>query len=262
MSQLTKWLRSADPVTHAFRQGSGLGDSWASVCGRYEVEAPTTVNHEGRCVACIKRMGRGAIRPTSIREAVERARSMLGYRPANKRQIAYRLKGGFNGGHDPFAKHPARWSPADSQREAWSKTGAYTCDCAGFVAWCLGYDRYQPDSGFHNEGRGYKYINTDSAIWASEAEVPTWFKRLEYPEVGCLVVYGSKWRSGKRVRVGHVGLVTAVPAEWDPENPQFDLLKVIHCSSGNQRRFGASIQETDGSIWAKRGLFLRYLRAA
>lgn len=262
MPQPTKWLDSGSSVRHCFKQGSGTGDSWASVCGRYEQNQGTTVNHDGFCEACLTRLGRGAIRPTTACEAVERARSMLGYRPDNKLPIAYRLKGGFNGGHNPFAPHPGKYSRRDNQREAWSKAGAYTADCAGFVAWALGYDRYQPKSGFHNEGGGYKYINTDSAIVSSEAEVPTWFRKIDHPEPGCLVVYGSKWTNGKRTHIGHVGLVTGVPAEWDPDRPDFNLLKVVHCSSGNQRRTGASIQETDGSIWAKRGLFLRYLRAA
>ena len=88
-------------------------------------------------------MPRGIIRPLTIAEAVRRAKSMVGYKPelpanapkgTRRVNIKYRLSK-FNGGKDPYAQHPADWSYGNRTP---------TCDCAGFVAWCLGYDRYQP----------------------------------------------------------------------------------------------------------------------
>jgi hypothetical protein len=188
---------------------------------------------------------------------------MIGHAPYGAdRPIAYRLKVGRNGGADPHASHPGSWSPPDDQGLPWSASGAWTCDCAGFVAWSLGFDRYQPRD-FAAEGDGYDYINTDSMIMASRSSRRSWFLQIDRPEPGCLAVYGSTWKDGRRATVGHVGFVVEVlAAEWDFETPPLDMVRVVHCSSGNQRRTGAAIQETDATIWRRPGsLWLRYLRA-
>jgi hypothetical protein len=182
------------------------------------------------------------IRQTTIADAIERARKMVGA------AIHYQLKDK-NGGRNPDAPDPAsHWINDHGDRVA-------TCDCAGFVAWCLGFDRYQPGTFEYWDG----WINTDSAIFEAENN-GEWFERLAAPELGCLIVYPSHGKAPNRL-IGHVGIVVAVP-----ENAR---IRVIHCSSGNDRRTGHAIQETDDAAWRdaadkppKRTRFLRYLKAA
>ncbi len=138
--------------------------------------------------------------------------------------IRYRLKR-YNGGRDPFADHPATWAPD------W---GVWVCDCAGFVCWAMGVDRFQPG---HETKSGklvgkYEfwggYINTDSMIAEAERD-GKWFEVIDKPEPGCLVVTRSSYKNGKRTRVGHVMMcVTVFP------NGQ---LMIVDCSgSANKTR--------------------------
>src|SRR5512134_3458520 len=174
-----------------------------------------------------------AIRQKNMDSPIVRARTQLG-------KLKYRLGAG---GRKPLAASP----------------GPY-CDCAGFVTWCLGFDRYQPASrsDFPTVAGGWDWVNTDSMIAAARSG-KGWFQELAEPEVGCLVVYPSIYRKGERVRVGHVGIVTQVPTRWDPVIG-YGRLTVIHCSAGNYKRTGSAVQETSGMPWANKGsLFLRYL---
>ena len=175
-------------------------------------------------------------------EVVERAKSLIGKRidppmgvVSIPKPVLYRLTER-NGGTDPFQKHCGSWSP-DINR--------WTSDCTGFVCWCLGLDRYQPP----------EWINTDSAIRdAKNGKIR--FTEISVPELGCAVVFGSVWRNGIRTKVGHWGIVTGVPAEWESS---WELLKVTHCSSGVSRKTGSAISETSGEVWRNRGMFLRYV---
>lgn len=163
-------------------------------------------------------------------DPLTRARSQIG-------KLRYVLG---KGGRDPEAK-----SPGDA-------TAA--CDCSGFVCWALGFDRYQP--GF----AGYDWVSTDSMVAMARKPDNGWFEEVSVPRPGDLVVYPGIYKGGKRVRVGHVGIVSEVPAEWHSPAP-FEWLRVIHCSAGNQRRTKAAVQETSGAPWAGKGsLFLRYVR--
>ena len=213
---------------------------------------------------------RGVIAAVTIEEAVERAKSMIWFEPelpedagigAKSQPIRYRLPK-FNGGKDPLADHPADWS--------YGKRSP-TCDCIGFIAWSLGFDRYQPVH-FDRNKKGKViyggYINTNSSILAANSLEPSWFEEVCAPELGCLVVYGGtrNKKTGKR-RAGHIGIVVGpLPAEWDPEaNECWRALRVVHCSSSNDRITGGAIQETDGWTWRhsrRPSKFLRYLRAA
>jgi hypothetical protein len=191
-------------------------------------------------------MARGLNRPTCSLEAVRRARLMIDHRPhppsnvpASLRAIGYKLGAG---GKDPNAPHPATWHEALRR---------WVCDCSGFTAWALGFDRYQP-ARFPEE-----WINTDSMI-ADAERGGDWFEILAAPDLGCLVVYDA----GRKV--GHVGLVVdPLPAEWDPEHPSWDLVRVVHCSSSNARNHGGAIQETSAALFRGRDArLLRYLHAA
>lgn len=123
------------------------------------------------------------------------------------------------------------------------------CDCSGFMAWVLRYQRKQ--TGYAN---GWGWVSTDSmisdALAKSRGQVTDgWWDIVKGVRPGDLVVYGSKygrnWR-GKTVRkrVGHVGIVSFVP-EW----PNWSNMRVVHCSAGNFRRTGRAVQETDARAW-------------
>lgn len=109
--------------------------------------------------------------------------------------------------------------------------GTGICDCSGFVCWVLGLSRLS-DQAFYRRYGGW--INTDSIEddILSSAGI---FKQLSMPEVGCIVVYGA----GNKI--GHVGIVS--------ETKNGQMTKVIHCSSGNDRTTGDSIQETKPTVF-------------
>ncbi len=220
---------------------------------------------------------RGTIRPTTVEESIQRARSMISYMPepphdagsgAFPQPIRYRLKAGYNGGFDPRLVHPASFSYGRRTP---------TADCVGFVAWAQGWDRYQSRE-FDRNKKGaiiYKgWINCDSALRAARSPNPSWFEEIEVPELGCLVVYGSIYLKRKpgddkrKRKPGHIGIVVdPLPAEWDPEFREcWQELQVVHCSSSNDRKNGgAAIQQTSGWAWRwkrRPSKFLRYMRAA
>lgn len=160
-------------------------------------------------------------------QAIDRARSMAGVAGAG---IRYRLNYP-NGGDDPTRAIPA----ADNG-------GVQVCDCVGFACWCLGIDRYDPGQSvkedtadateFHTYGG---YVNTDAII--IDASGPRQkFEFIDRPHPGCLVVYGSVDRGKPGGRVGHVGVVVGVPAEWDPSvSDCWRRLEVIDCASRSGR---------------------------
>lgn len=189
----------------------------------------------------------GVFRPTTRQEAVERARKLAG--PAGA-TIRYRLAD-HQGGRDPHAPDCAsHWTSAVK------RIPLATADCAGFVAWCLGFDRYQPDR-FSTYGG---WINCDSAIIDARTS-REWFEIAEKPTPGDLIVYPSVDydRDGDRDRVGHVGVIVDVSARVPGT---FSGLRVVHCSAGNDRRLGRAIAETDATPWAGAATYRGETRAA
>lgn len=171
------------------------------------------------------------------REAIERARLMAG--PAGQ-AVRYRLAYP-NGGDDPRRAVPS------AEHE-----GRQVCDCVGFALWCLGVDRYDPGRSareepddpteFHTYGG---YANTD-AILIDASGPRQKFEFVDRPHPGCLVVYGSVDRGRPGGRVGHVGVVVGVPAEWDPgERDCWARLEVVDCAS----RSGRAIRPGSGLTW-------------
>lgn len=144
---------------------------------------------------------------------IGRARSLLG------KGIIYKLG---QGGRNP-ALTPAQL--AGSQ-----------LDCSGFVAWCLGFDRYITNPFYAAEngenGRGwfettaaYKDANNGGGI----------LTRIAAPVPGCIVVYGDSTVGGVHTE-GHIGIVTEV-------GPGGTLQKAINCSSSAYRHFNDAITE-------------------
>lgn len=178
--------------------------------------------------------------PVTAHEAVERAkRTALG--------LAKYILGA--GGRNPEADNPFT-----------SKNGALGSDCIGFVLWCLGLDRLQPDYPFYGG-----WINTDSMLMDVD-EHQTRFKEIDRPVPGCCVVYPSIWKDGKMVRMGHIGLVVDVPAEW----PAWKLsaaerkvwmkkVTVIDCAAAASRKLlSKAVGKRTAEIWAKDGRFVSY----
>lgn len=117
----------------------------------------------------------------------------------------YYLLRDHNGGKDPTAPDPF---------DRWTKEGGTninrTADCIGGMAWCGGWDRYQPER-FRHLYSGW--INTDSMLLDARDEGRC-FELLDRPELGCYVVCASGSRGHA---VGHIGGVVAVPEEWDAD---------------------------------------------
>ena len=183
--------------------------------------------------------------------AVERALSVSGVAlppppgaPAGEKPkpVWYRL--GY-GGKDPLRPHPGESSYGNR---------TWTCDCSGFVAWCLGTPRHNKD--FPHWGGS---ISTDSIVEASDSKTG-WFSRPETPNPGDLVVYPGRYLLGVRVGVGHVGLIVAVDPGFVSLGSTPQSLRVVHCSMGHQKSKGFAIALDDASPWRKRGRVVRYLR--
>lgn len=163
--------------------------------------------------------------------------------PAVRRARAWIGRGRFvrgAGGREPGAAGP------EGARGA--RVG---CDGPGFVAWCLGYDCYQP--GFHC---GWDWIGPDAMILEAEA-AGRWFQPTAAPEVGGLIAYPSiaLGRDGRVDRRGHVGLIVAVPPVWDGDAGRWGALRIVHCAASLQRRHRHAIAETSAHAWAQRATF-------
>ena len=105
------------------------------------------------------------------------------------------------------------------------------CDCSGFVCWVLGLSR-QTTIPFYKQFGGWIFTDSMVADVNSSAGI---FEHLQFPRPGCIVVYGA----GNKI--GHVGIVSEV------SNGVMKM--VIHCSSGNSKKFNASIQETTPAVF-------------
>jgi len=137
--------------------------------------------------------------------ALEQVRDRALYLASDRCVTGYYLLHEHNGGKDPTAPDPF---------DRWSKPGSsfvnITADCIGGAAWCGGFDRYQPKRFAHIYGG---WINCDSMLLDARGPAKC-FVELDRPEPGCFVVCASGSRGHK---VGHIGTVVTVPAEWDKQ---------------------------------------------
>ena len=197
-------------------------------------------------------------RPCSPDVAVARARKLadleLARRPADRHP--YILGGGR---FDPRHPDAEPWTLPESARSAVIKkygrerTGL---DCRGFVTWC--YQLVARRDGFNSGGSVSGWINTDSMIEDALSSIPDLFRIAKAPAPGVLVVYPSIRRReltgytsdlGKRVRIGHVGIVEVYRgAEWDAAQSEcWALLDVIQCGSTGV----PAVRSIDGSLWGR-----------
>ena len=154
-------------------------------------------------------------------EVVARARSVVA------KGCLYKLGSGGMRPHDP---HP--W---DSARR---------CDCSGFAAWCLGVSRQTDNPWYKNQNGGW--LETSAIV--RDCETPYGIFALvtrQHALPGDLLVYGDYKSSDGVTKQGHVGICS----ESNAKGPT----KVIHCSSGNARKTGDAIRETDVQWWELAG---------
>jgi cell wall-associated NlpC family hydrolase len=147
------------------------------------------------------------------------------------------------------------------------------CDCSGFIAWAVGYDRFQ-GYDVHGEER---WINTDAILYAANpSAVEPMFdttaalrpdgkpnfrlvERAEKVAPGDLLVYGSTHVAGARIP-GHVGLIVNVGGDFVRRGANWwKHLSVAHCSPSNSKKFGPghAIAVTDATIWHTKGYIVR-----
>jgi len=129
-------------------------------------------------------------------------------------------------------RHPEAASPGD---------GEGRCDCSGYASWAMGLDRKSDaiDGG---------WISTDSIV--RDATGPRrMFRVVPAGQIraGDLVVFGGRWAKGRRVAIGHVGVVVEA-------GPTIEACRVAHCHGPSGRSPAISVR--DGRTW-RRGIAVR-----
>ncbi len=132
----------------------------------------------------------------------------------------------------------------DLELDAWPEDAEN--DCSGFMYWCLRFEstpagsRKVANSLYERTNGGW--FDT-SGIHADGKAAGGYFRKLETPAVGALLVYPDKGKTD-----GHIGMVTAVtPGVAGIAGVE----KVIHCSLGGWNKKSDAIQETGPEIWVK-----------
>jgi hypothetical protein len=173
-----------------------------------------------------------APRPCTPEKAVERALSMVG------RTEPYIL------GTGDFRK--------DSPLPFTTNLYGYGCDCWGLAgAWCYELPRHRPGFNHGPWATVSDDINCDSAIEDAEHKQELWTV-ADRPMAGDLLVFPSiRDKDRKRVRIGHVGIVVGVSAEWDVKAPQFGALTVVQCQASKK----PAIMKGPGHGWMFRATF-------
>lgn len=133
------------------------------------------------------------------------------------------------GGRKPLHSWP--WNPDDPK---------HLVDCSGFVAWCLGQDRY-----FDFDGDGQREWIETTAVYDDATGAQFQFERVDEAEEGDVIVYPDRKIEGKR-HEGHIGIVSRIDEDGTPA-------LVIHCSTGNQRKTGHAIAETNPRVFQLQG---------
>lgn len=159
---------------------------------------------------------RGVVLGLSLDQIAERMRYLVS---GDCPDIYYRLSG-FNGGKDPTATDPGdRWIAAGGSNVN------VTADCIGGMAWCGGWDRYQPQRFAHlYDG----WINTDSMRLDISQAGGRCFMRLSRPEVGCFIVCAS---GSHGHTIGHIGGVIGGADEWADTHDGWSGLQVANVAA-------------------------------
>lgn len=184
--------------------------------------------------------------------AANRARAVERARRIAASKSTYKLGAG---GRDPLAETPFT-----------KRDGVLGSDCIGFTCWCLGHDRFQPDTFPVYDG----WINTDS-LMTDARDKQTWYAEVKRPEPGDVVVFPSIHKDGKRVRVGHIGLVVEAPEDMPDDvyalpakerRAWLAKVKVIDCAGAASRKQYAVKETSAAASWDKPdAMFARCVRA-
>jgi hypothetical protein len=102
------------------------------------------------------------------------------------------------------------------------------CDCSGFVAWCLGMSRHTPDQFYVHFNGGW--IET-TAVWTDVGQSVGIFDQTS-KKPGAVVVYPDE-----HGHEGHIGIIV-------------DANSVVHCSLGNDHKYGNAIQVTPLTVFS------------
>lgn len=119
-------------------------------------------------------------------------------------------------------------------------------DCSGFVAWCFGVSRILKIPYYQELNGGW--FET-SALYKDAQSTRGFVDEVLLSEcdIGDLFLWPD--RDGKQ---GHVGIISEV--DLGLEVPT----KVLHCSSGNWKKYGDAIQETSTHLFLEaRGIVAR-----
>ena len=108
-----------------------------------------------------------------------------------------------------------------------------TSDCSGFVAWAIGIPRELPP------GSG-NWLQTTTYWEGGGSAGSGLFDQISehFAEPGDIIVYPDRGR-----KQGHMGIVSAVESGF--------VTKVIHCSTGNDRKYNDAIQETKPTVFRR-----------
>ena len=135
------------------------------------------------------------------------------------------------------------------------RAGMSGSDCAGFaLSWCYKLPRHRPGYNRGSWSTVSDDINCNSAIEDAEHTrdlfelvngVPRVGDLLTYPTFTLLAPDGTH-----KQFIGHVGIIIGMAnvLEWDPAEPQYELLEVAQCKGPNGR--SPAVVVTDGSVWA------------
>ncbi len=148
---------------------------------------------------------------------------------ARKMDIRYKLG---RGGTDPTALTPA--------------DGKGRLDCSGLTSWCHGLDRVQWVDGEK------RYLSTAGIRADALSAQPRWYRQVDRPALGDLVVYARHLVKLKPRLFGHVAIVTGVSRliEWDPAYPGcWALLDVTHCAGSH--KWPRAVRQTPATQWGK-----------
>lgn len=135
---------------------------------------------------------------------------------------------------------PTRYKLGAGGRAPSLKLPDIELDCSGFVAWALGVDRYLPNGSipYIDNGAWFECTNV-----FKDALSPYGFVAhvdLRQAVAGDLLV----WPDRGSVQ-GHIGIITSIDSKQG--------MLVTHCSSGNFKKYGDAIQETDAKIFLDHG---------
>lgn len=121
-------------------------------------------------------------------------------------------------------------------------------DCSDFICHVLGVPKAVTERG------RTLYLGSDRLLSGGVGSVPLVRHELADARVGDIVGFPSIWRDGKRVRVGHVGIVVAsVVLGGKHEITTVDCSSSGYAKTGNALRRMERVTRSGGCLWAALG---------